>query len=244
MISYVTRYRENGNCLIGIAWSQSILQADRFVCLLLEDLLHGNLLSIPHKGILSDWLPPFIEDALNKVISYTTRMTQRNSRSSESLYCVLSLELIHLKIQYANEKLQGIMLHKVSEAVLPMGLSASISPTSLTDVRGIRSLVPHLIGPLRIGPPTHWSPNTLLELIGTPSHWSPISLVPHLIGPPFHSSPHHRPIPMVPRLIGPPTHQSLISLVPQLAPMHHPFHWFPISLVPQLISPPSHWSPN
>ena len=36
------------------------------------------------------------------------------------------------------------------------------------------SLVPHLIGPLLIGPPTHWSPNTLLELIGPPSHWSPI----------------------------------------------------------------------
>ena len=88
------------------------------------------------------------------------------------------------------------------------------------------SLVPHLIGPLLIGPPTHWSPNTLLELIGPPSHWSPISLVPHLIGPPFHSSPHHRPIPMVPHLIGPPS------------------HWFPISLVPQLISLPSHWSPN
>ena len=54
------------------------------------------------------------------------------------------------------------------------------------------SLVPHLIGPLLIGPPTHWSPNTLLELIGPPSHWSPISLVPHLIGLPmqpflFHS---------------------------------------------------------
>ena len=48
------------------------------------------------------------------------------------------------------------------------------------------SLVPHLIGPLLIGPPTHWSPNTLMELIGPPSHWSPISLVPHLIGPPFH----------------------------------------------------------
>ena len=87
-------------------------------------------------------------------------------------------------------------------------------------------LVPHLIGPLLIGPPTHWSPNTLLELIGTPSHSSPISLVPHLIGPPFHSSPHHRPIPMVPHLIGPPS------------------HWFPISLVPHLIGSPSHWSPN
>ena len=35
------------------------------------------------------------------------------------------------------------------------------------------SLVPNLIGPLLIGPPAHWSPNTLLELIGPPSHWSP-----------------------------------------------------------------------
>ena len=28
-----------------------------------------------------------------------------------------------------------------------------------------RSLVPHFIGPILIGPPTHWSPNTLLEII-------------------------------------------------------------------------------
>ena len=51
------------------------------------------------------------------------------------------------------------------------------------------------------------------HLISPPSHWFPISLVPHLIGPP-------------------------ISLIPQLAPMHHSFHWSPISLVP-----PTHWSP-
>ena len=100
------------------------------------------------------------------------------------------------------------------------------------------SMVPHLIGPLLIGPPTHWSPNTLLELIGPQSHWSPISLVPHFIGPPFQSSPHHRPIPMVPHLIGPPSHRFPISLVPQLAHRNHPFHWSPISLVP-----PTYWSP-
>ena len=36
-----------------------------------------QLLPIPHKGKPSDWLPPFIADALNKVINYTTRMTQK-----------------------------------------------------------------------------------------------------------------------------------------------------------------------
>ena len=53
------------------------------------------------------------------------------------------------------------------------------------------------------------------HLIGPPSHWFPISLVPHLIAPP------------------PP-----ISLIPQLAPMHHSFHW------PPSYWSPSHWSPN
>ena len=51
--------------------------------------------------------------------------------SVESLYCEPSLELICLKIQFANWKLEGIMLHKVDETVLPIGLSASISPNSL-----------------------------------------------------------------------------------------------------------------
>ena len=51
--------------------------------------------------------------------------------SIESLYCEPLLEQICLKIQFANQKLQGIMLHKVGEAVLPIGLSASISPTWL-----------------------------------------------------------------------------------------------------------------
>ena len=108
----------------------------------------------------------------------------------------------------------NLMLSKAGIVRDPLtGPPSHWSPISLVPF----SLVPQL---------THWSPNTILELIGTPSHWSPISLVPHLIGPPFHSSPHHRPIPMVPHLIGPPS------------------HWFPISLVPQLISTPSHWSPN
>ena len=51
---------------------------------------------ISHKGIPSDWLPPFISDALNKVIGYTTKMTQRKSSymSIECLYCEPSLELI------------------------------------------------------------------------------------------------------------------------------------------------------
>ena len=87
-----------------------------------------------------------------------------------------------------------------------------------------------------------------VHIIGPPSHRSPISLVPHLIGSPSHWSP----ISLIP-----------ISLIPQLAHMHHSFHWSPISLVPhligplligppihkslttlfELIGPPSHWSP-
>ena len=98
------------------------------------------------------------------------------------------------------------------------------------------SLAPHLIGPLFIGPPTHWPPPILYCN----------SLVPHLIGPQSHCTP----ISLVPHLTGPPTHRSSLSLVPQVAPMHHPFHWSPISLVPpdslvpHLISPPSHWFPS
>ena len=105
------------------------------------------------------------------------------------------------------------------------------------------------------GPPSHWSPDTLLEPIGPPSHWSPISLVPHLFGPPFHSSTHHRPNPMVPHLIGSPSHWSPNSSVPH--PIGPPIstHASPIPLVPHLIGPPdslvphlngppSHWSPS
>ena len=136
-----------------------------------------------------------------------------------------------------------------------------------TVLCGIRSLVPHLIGPPSHWSPTHWSPNSLVPQYIIGAHWAPISLVPHITGPPSHWSPysfvtpssanpngppsHWSPISLVPHLIGPLTHQSPISLVPQLAPMHHPFHWSPISLVPQsnpvypvLIGPPSHWSPN
>ena len=91
-----------------------------------------------------------------------------------------------------------------------------------------------LIGPLLIGPPTHWSPNTLLELIGTPSHWSPISVVPLFIRHPIIGQSQWPPISLVPHLISTPTHQSPISLVPQLAPIYHPFHWSPIPLVPPL----------
>ena len=79
-------------------------------------------------------------------------------------------------------------------------------------------------------------------LTGPPSHWSPISLVPfslfpQLIGPPIHywSS-------LVPHLIGPPYHWSPISLVPLF--ISHPIigqsQWSPMSLVPHLIGPPSH----
>ena len=133
------------------------------------------------------------------------------------------------------------------------------------EQNGIRSLVPHLIGPPSHWSPSHWSPNSLVPQYIIGAHWSPISLVPHITGPPSHWSPfsfvtpssanpngppsHWSPISLVPHLIGPPTHQSPISLVPQLAPMHHPFHWSPISLVPHRIcpfspaGPPIHKSP-
>ena len=123
-----------------------------------------------------------------------------------------------------------------TDTVLPAGYLYNDSPCNFKDAprsqqplslfTGIRSLVPHLIGPPSHWSPSHWSPNSLVPQYIIGAHWYPISLVPHLIGPPFHLSHHHRPIPMVPHLIGPPS------------------HWFPISLVPQLISPPSHWSPN
>ena len=102
-----------------------------------------------------------------------------------------------------------------------------------------------------------------VHIIGPPSHWSPISLVPHLIDPPI--STHAPLISLVPHLIGPPTHWSPISLVPHLigplligAPIHKspttlfeliglPSHWSPFSLVHPFSAnpngPPSHWSP-
>ena len=110
-----------------------------------------------------------------------------------------------------------------------------------------------------IGPPSHWSPISLVpHLIGPPSHWSPISLIPQLA--PMHHSFHWSPISLVP-----PTHWSPISLVPHLigplligAPIHKspttlfeligpPSHWSPFSLVHPFSAnpngPPSHWSP-
>ena len=88
--------------------------------------------SISHKGIPIYWLPLFIPDALNIVIVYKRNDTTKSRyRSIETLYCQPSLEPICLKIQYASKTLQGIMLHKVSEALLPMDLGASISPTWL-----------------------------------------------------------------------------------------------------------------
>ena len=129
---------------------------------------------------------------------------------------------------------------------------------------GCTSLVPHLIGPLLIGPQihvphyiiwTHWSPFSLVPLFISPSilgqsQWSPISLVPQcnpgytvLIGPPSHWSPSltlSTLFSLVPHLIGPP-----------MRPWLHSSHWSPISLVPQsnpfytvLTGPPSQWSPN
>ena len=89
-----------------------------------------------------------------------------------------------------------------------------------------------------IGPPSHWSPISLVpHLIGPPSHWSPISLVPQLA--PRHHQFHWSPISLVP-----PTHWSPISLVPHLiGPLLNcpPIHKSPTTLF-KLIGPPSHWS--
>ena len=111
------------------------------------------------------------------------------------------------------------------EINLTVELSNPIS-TRLTDLCGIRSLVPHLIGPPSHWSPSHWSPNSLVPQYIIGAHWSPISLVPHITGPPSHWSPFSFVTPSSANPNGPPS------------------HWFPISLVPQLISLPSHWSPN
>ena len=105
------------------------------------------------------------------------------------------------------------------------------------------SLVPFSLVPQLIGPPIHYWSSLVPHLIGPPYHWSPISLVPLFISHPIIGKSQWSPISLVPHLIGSPSHWSPnssvpISLVPQLAPMHHPFHWSPISLVP-----PTHWSP-
>ena len=60
---------------------------------------------------------------------------------------------------------------------------------------------------------------------------APISLVPHLIGSPSHWSPSSSaPISLVP------FSSVSFSLVPQLAPVHHPLHWSPISLFPHSLA--------
>ena len=135
----------------------------------------------------------------------------------------------------------------------PISLVPHLIDPPISTHAPLISLVPHLIGPLLISAPIHKSPTTLFELIGPPSHWSPfslvhpfsanpngppshwspISLVPHLIGPPI--STHAPPIPMVPHLIGPPSHWSLLT------------GWSPQFISPRRIVwtlwPHSHWSP-
>ena len=90
-----------------------------------------------------------------------------------------------------------------------------------------------------IGPPSHWSPVSLVpHLIGPPSHWFPISVVPQL-------APRHHPFHWSPISLVPPTHWSPISLVPHLiGPLliGPPIHKSPTTLF-ELIGPPSHWSP-
>ena len=85
-----------------------------------------------------------------------------------------------------------------------------------TNWRGIRSLVPHLIGPPSHWSPSHWSPNSLVPQYILGAHWSPISLVPHITGPPSHWSPFSFVTPSSANPNGPPSHWSPISLVPLL----------------------------
>ena len=158
--------------------------------------------------------------------------------------CFSALDWYTFEWRYSSvQPVRGPVARKFTDSTQIYGQHVNLGSAHWSPI----SFIPHRIGPLLISPPTHWSPNTLLELIGPPSHWSPISLVPHLIGPPFHSSPHHRQIPMVPHLIGPPSHWSPISLVPPLSfvtpssanPNGPPSHWYP-----HLIGSPSHWSPS
>ena len=96
----------------------------------------------------------------------------------------------------------------------------------LINCNGIRSLVPHLIGPPSHRSPSHWSPNSLVPQYIIGVHWYPISLVPNITGPLF-----------IPHPIIGQSQWSPISLVPHL--IGSPSHWSPNSSVP-----PSHWSPN
>ena len=100
--------------------------------------------------------------------------------------------------------------------------------------------------------PPHWSPISLVPFPLVPQFISPhyifnslasFSLVPLFISPPIFGQSQWAPISLVPHLIGPPSHGSSTSLVPQLAPKHHPLHWSPITLVPHPIGLPSHWTP-
>ena len=84
------------------------------------------------------------------------------------------------------------------------------------------------VGDPPTGPPSHWSPISLVpfslvpQLIGPQyiigAHWSPISLVPHITGPPSHWSPFSFVTPSSANPNGPPSHWSPISLVPQSSP--------------------------
>ena len=138
--------------------------------------------------------------------------------------------------------------------------------SSLGHFEGIRSLVPHLIGPPSHWSPSHWSPNSLVpqihywsslvpHLIGPPYHWSPISLVPLFIRHPIIGQSQWSPISLVPHLIGSPSHWSPNSSVSHLIGPPIGTHASPIplvphligppdSLVPHLIGPPTHWSPS
>ena len=127
--------------------------------------------------------------------------------------------------------------------------SAHWSPTSS---------VPHLIGPLLIGPPQHYLNSLVSHLIGPQFHWSPISLVPLFNSHPIFGPSQGSPISLVPHPNGPPSQWFPFSLVSYFIGPPLGTHPSPIPLVPHLIAaptttphphphrivgPPSHWSP-
>ena len=152
--------------------------------------------------------------------------------------CLVPSQHPNDRLVVTSNGLARVLSRKYKDGVLCLGVSDNHANSHFyfagPDVTTVCPDVPKEIRDPLTGPPSHWSPISLV----------PFSLVPQLIGPAIHywSS-------LVPHLIGPPSHWSPIPLVPQLAPTHRPFHWSPISLVPHRIGPfspagpPIHKSP-
>ena len=117
------------------------------------------------------------------------------------IFCQLSLSCI--------TKTLTVSLSEIRMGYVSVMDAHHWSPISLPSPHP--SLIPHLIGPPSLGPPSHYPPVSthaptiplVPYLIGPPTHWSPISLVPHLIGP---------------HLIGPRIHNSPTTLFELIGP--------------------------